>query len=382
VMMDYCTYDVELAFVITFHKCQGRTLQKVILDLNKQTGQGNVNYSSLYVGLSRVRKGDDIRILPFIEPHNHSLFNKDTEKQFRDAADRPLEHLKQLKPPDYMARWYRGFDPLGIWSINQSKLLSRNDPLSRAERTHRKRVDGVVGRPDRSTPGGFNAIAYHPSRMLMASEPLTDFTDDYPMDPVVEALRARMNAVAFNLPTGYPLAAPCGVNAVAAVAAAAAASVSPMTLSTQRSRSRERAAPISPRKRARTRTRTPAQSPAADSAAAAGSSSSAAASAPPSIGTIRIRSSTRAHKISRRALDSMASEQRCMERIPAEEPSYSSRSRRESASPAISAFITVLLPQLAPPAPRPVPMTVSNSSESDEGSPYNNEPMSEDSESN
>ena len=42
---------------------QGQTLPAVILDLNGGR-QGALSVASLYVGISRVRKGDDIRILP------------------------------------------------------------------------------------------------------------------------------------------------------------------------------------------------------------------------------------------------------------------------------------------------------------------------------
>jgi hypothetical protein len=58
----------ELAFVITFHKCQGRTMGKTVLDLNKQVGRSaNVTYSGLYVGMSRVRSSRDIRLFPVID---------------------------------------------------------------------------------------------------------------------------------------------------------------------------------------------------------------------------------------------------------------------------------------------------------------------------
>jgi hypothetical protein len=59
------TFLMDLAFVVTFYKVQGATVNRVILDLNTAGGnQKQVDLGSLYVGLSRVRQSGHIRVLP------------------------------------------------------------------------------------------------------------------------------------------------------------------------------------------------------------------------------------------------------------------------------------------------------------------------------
>ena len=51
-------FPLELAFAITMHKAQGRTLSKVILALSDRGGSSaaQLTYASLYVALNRVKK--------------------------------------------------------------------------------------------------------------------------------------------------------------------------------------------------------------------------------------------------------------------------------------------------------------------------------------
>lgn len=94
VRVKFKEFSCELASVITFHKCQlqGRTIGKVVLDLNEQGGGAhtNVNLPGTYVGLCRVRSGKDIRILPPLQPADRGI-------TFRSSAGGPLEHLTRLK---------------------------------------------------------------------------------------------------------------------------------------------------------------------------------------------------------------------------------------------------------------------------------------------
>ena len=71
------THFITPAFAITYHKLQGRTLKKVILVINfrKKGYLRPLDHESVYVGLSRVMKTDDIRLYPIdIENADH-LFN-------------------------------------------------------------------------------------------------------------------------------------------------------------------------------------------------------------------------------------------------------------------------------------------------------------------
>ena len=60
----YSHFPVELSFVITAHKAQGRTLENVILAISERHARGsNMSYVSIYVALSRVKHSNKIRLL-------------------------------------------------------------------------------------------------------------------------------------------------------------------------------------------------------------------------------------------------------------------------------------------------------------------------------
>jgi hypothetical protein len=63
----YSTHTLELGFAITFHKVQGRTMPKLILDLNHRPGKknniSNLDYFGFYVGFTRVSHSSNIRKL-------------------------------------------------------------------------------------------------------------------------------------------------------------------------------------------------------------------------------------------------------------------------------------------------------------------------------
>ena len=58
----YYDHSLDLAFAITYHKAQGRTLDRVLLVFN-EAGHAKMTVSSLYVGISRVRHSSHLRIL-------------------------------------------------------------------------------------------------------------------------------------------------------------------------------------------------------------------------------------------------------------------------------------------------------------------------------
>ena len=86
--ISFKSFIYEVAFSITFHKIQGKTVPKIILDLNRRPGQrlGKLTFYGVYVGLSRVKYSADIRILP-IQPNES------------------LAHLKRLKPHEELTDW-------------------------------------------------------------------------------------------------------------------------------------------------------------------------------------------------------------------------------------------------------------------------------------
>ena len=52
-------YPLRRAYAMSFNKCQGQTLQKVVCDLRKQV----FSHGMLYVAFSRVTKYDGIKLL-------------------------------------------------------------------------------------------------------------------------------------------------------------------------------------------------------------------------------------------------------------------------------------------------------------------------------
>ena len=70
----YYDFGFELAYAVTYHKVQGQTLSKVILDLNG-SNSSTLSLPAFYVGLSRVRLGNNIRILPISAEIRKKLLN-------------------------------------------------------------------------------------------------------------------------------------------------------------------------------------------------------------------------------------------------------------------------------------------------------------------
>ncbi len=66
----YHDFPLELGFAVTYHKVQGQTVNKIILDL-RDAPKSKIRLTSLYVGLSRVRKSNDIRVLPLNGAREH-----------------------------------------------------------------------------------------------------------------------------------------------------------------------------------------------------------------------------------------------------------------------------------------------------------------------
>jgi len=84
----YKSHSYQIAFGVTFHKVQGQTVPKIILDLNKRPGRalGCLDFHGLYVGLTRVQYCADIRILPCHD-------------------DLKFKHLLALKPNLNLKEW-------------------------------------------------------------------------------------------------------------------------------------------------------------------------------------------------------------------------------------------------------------------------------------
>ena len=99
-------HPVDLLFAVTYHKLQGVTLAKLILSISKHP-----NYllrlvlSSLYVGISRVKKLDNTRVLPY--------------------CDEDVDYLVSLQFDDLLKAWINNYTKDGRWKYDGFKTFEK-----------------------------------------------------------------------------------------------------------------------------------------------------------------------------------------------------------------------------------------------------------------
>lgn len=94
----FAQHSVELGFSVTYHKMQGRSEPLIILDLNESAPR--VELTHLYVGLSRVKLGDNFRILPPVDSSS-------------------LDYLTKLRHDLHLCVWLSSYTDDGVWSDDQ-----------------------------------------------------------------------------------------------------------------------------------------------------------------------------------------------------------------------------------------------------------------------
>ena len=73
-------FPMTLAYAITAYKCQGDTLNEVIIDFSHDPGErGNIQFGSFYVALTRVKEGKNVYLKQFDE--SHITFNEKVERK-------------------------------------------------------------------------------------------------------------------------------------------------------------------------------------------------------------------------------------------------------------------------------------------------------------
>jgi hypothetical protein len=97
---------------ITFEKIKGKTLKKIILDLNCAPTRP-IHFDAFYTGISRVRRSCDMKIMPI-------------------PPGLTLQHMKKLKPEPKLIYWQHGFDDKsGKWSrVTADKFKLQNKVIS------------------------------------------------------------------------------------------------------------------------------------------------------------------------------------------------------------------------------------------------------------
>ena len=99
-------HPVDLLFAVTYHKLQGVTLNKLVLTINKHPNRLlRLVLSSLYVGISRVHKMSEVRVLPY--------------------TDEDVDYLVSLKFDDLLSAWIGNYTNEGRWKYDGFKAFEQ-----------------------------------------------------------------------------------------------------------------------------------------------------------------------------------------------------------------------------------------------------------------
>jgi hypothetical protein len=101
-------FPLDLAFAMTVHKSQGRTLSRVILALSSRPSfHLQMEFPAIFVAMSRVKTSDHIRVLY----HEGSFIEQE------------VSYLTNLKPNKAVALFYSGYEENnGSWDRNRALL--------------------------------------------------------------------------------------------------------------------------------------------------------------------------------------------------------------------------------------------------------------------
>lgn len=116
---------VDPGFAITFHKLQGKTLDRLLVDLNKPPKGPNPTFEFVYVALTRVRRGNHVRALP--PPPGQSL-----------------EHLHSLAANEHTSSWLLCFDGNGFWDNSR---VPAPLPAKKGKKAHKARPQAAPKQP-------------------------------------------------------------------------------------------------------------------------------------------------------------------------------------------------------------------------------------------
>ena len=141
------SHPVELGFCVTYHKIQGQTVKRIILALHPRMSCQlmRLNFESLYVAMTRVRRAEDIRVMCW--------------------PDADFKHLLKLKRPACFDAWLASYTDEGMWDSKElinlaeadkaraKKLLARSQPFSKYTIKEMKGILGAFGIRPANAPG-------------------------------------------------------------------------------------------------------------------------------------------------------------------------------------------------------------------------------------
>ena len=105
VKLSYKSFPYDLGFAMTYHKVQGQTMRRVIMFLHERKSRqlAKLQWESLYVAMTRVKCGNDMRVC-----YCGSEVNTTTRHG--------LQHLKKLTRPKLYDVWQAAYDEHGYWN--------------------------------------------------------------------------------------------------------------------------------------------------------------------------------------------------------------------------------------------------------------------------
>jgi len=109
--LSFSSHHVTLAFAVTMHKVQGKTLEKAIICLANHEKRWKPTFEQLLVAITRVRQADDLRFFPSL-----------------CSSDRNFRSLQDLTPNADVTKWFEGkFDDDGyrIYEETPEKLSKK-----------------------------------------------------------------------------------------------------------------------------------------------------------------------------------------------------------------------------------------------------------------
>jgi len=142
--VEFTEHRVDFGFVVPFHKVQGKTLNKVILELNQRPFRPPLTFNMLLVALSRVKSREGIRIVKL-------------------APGKDLKYLIELKRDPDLRTWMAGFDQKGKWNPKISQIEGKVDPNVQSSNQLVKSAPKRPQKEDLTPTSSKRAKLQHPS---------------------------------------------------------------------------------------------------------------------------------------------------------------------------------------------------------------------------
>ena len=127
-------FPITLAYAITAYKCQGDTLEEVIIDFSHEPGErANIQWGSFYVALTRVKEGRNVYLKSFDE--SYITFNERVENKIAAMREFKAYTFKKIYVSDPIFKENNKEVKLGYFNMrgflesNHAKYLDHDKNL-------------------------------------------------------------------------------------------------------------------------------------------------------------------------------------------------------------------------------------------------------------